>query len=210
MNEDGLRRTADVATEAPHRWPYRERLMSGPAGGANAMARGGPVMAAELVGGDEIVILSIKPSLLFVPLSSIGWCMAIAFVALLLAYLARVTWVSVPWSEVNAGLLGAAGVVLRLGWQTLAWWNCSYILTDRRVIAVQGVVGRSVFQSPLRNIQHIAMVMSFRERIFGIGTIAFATAGSAGYVAAWVMVDRPAEVHRQIVQTCDRYGRRGG
>ncbi len=184
-------------------------MTGGPAAGSTVIG-GGTTMAADLVGGDEIILLSIKPSVLYIALSSAGWLMAIAIVALLMAYAARLTWITVPWSDLQAGLVGATGAVLRLGWQTLAWWNTAYILTDRRVLAVHGVVRRVVLQSPLRNIQHIAVVMSLRERIFGLGTIAFATAGSAGYVAAWEMIERPAETHRQVVEACDRYGRRGG
>ena len=99
--------------------------------------------------------------------------------------------------------VGVAAV--RLFWQFLEWLSRVYVLTDRRVIRVKGVLRISVFEAPLRQIQHTAAQYSIRERIFGLGTIGFATAGTGVIEAAWEMVARPMEVHGAVVQALNRY-----
>lgn len=160
-----------------------------------------------LISDGEIVILELKPSPWYIVLSCLGSLFAIAFLSLLLAYLSHAyPWLG-GWSEADAFGFGLGLATVRLGWQTLDWYGKSYILTDRRVIAVSGVLRRGYFQAPLRNLQHIAVVVSIRERIVRLGTIAFATAGSDAYEAAWLMLPRPFVVHRRILETIERYHR---
>ena len=64
-----------------------------------------------------------------------------------------------------------------------------------------------LFEAPLRNIQHTGVFARVRERLFGLGTIGFATAGSDGYEAFWAMIAQPYEVHRTVTQAIERYGR---
>jgi hypothetical protein len=45
------------------------------------------------------------------------------------------------------------------------------------------------------------------RRLFGLGSIGFATAGSDTYEAFWVMIRRPYVVHHTVVETIHRYGR---
>jgi len=78
-------------------------------------------------------------------------------------------------------------------------------LTDRRVVRIKGVIRIYVFEASLKQIQHTNVYMSLHERIFGLGTLAFTTAGTAGVEASWLMVPRPMEVHRKVVQTLQRY-----
>jgi len=161
--------------------------------------------ASTLVGDSEIIILQLKPSILYIPLSSLGSLFAIAFAALLLAY-ATTLRISVPWTPTDAAFFGVIVATLRLGWQTLDWNARTYTLTDRRIIVSSGILRRRHFQASLYRIQHIAVLQSVRERIFGLGTIAFATAGSATYDAAWYTISKPFEHHQTIVQAVDRYG----
>ena len=164
------------------------------------------LLPAGLVRDDEIILLHLRPSLWFVPLSSLGALTAIAMGALLLALLAvRIPWV--PWSEIEAYSLGAAVATARLLWQCLEWWSRIYVLTDRRVIRRSGVLRVAVFEAPLRHIQHTSVFVTLRERLFGLGTIGFATAGSDVFVAFWVMVYQPFAAHRTVVDAIQRYGR---
>ncbi len=163
--------------------------------------------ASMLISDEEIVILHLRPSILYIPLTSLGSIFAIVFFGLLLAYLSRINLPYANWSEYNVALLTLLLIGARLLWQTADWWSRTYVLTDRRVIATWGVFRRCNFQASLRHIQHIAVVQSIRERIFKLGTIAFATAGSDSYDAGWLILSKPYEVHRKIVDTIDRYGR---
>jgi len=165
-------------------------------------------LPADLVGDDEIIIMWLKPSPLYIILAALGSLVLIATLTLLLAYLSALSLPKAAWSDRDAFLFGLTIAVIRLAWQGLEWWNQTYVLTDRRIIAIYGVLRRSYFQAPLQQIQHIAVIQTVRERAFGLGTLAFATAGSDGYDAAWLSLAHPFAVYKQINHTIDRYGKR--
>jgi hypothetical protein len=79
------------------------------------------------------------------------------------------------------------------------------VLTDRRVMRLQGVLRVHMFEAALKQLQHTEVYWSVRERLFGLGTIGFATAGTAFAEAHWQMVARPLEVHQIIRKTIERY-----
>ncbi len=158
-----------------------------------------------LIRDDEVVILLLRPSLLFVPLSSMGFLATVAVITLGLALLAvRVT--GIPWTDTQVYALGLAVASARLIWQTLEWWSRVYVLTDRRVLRRAGVLRVVVFEAQLKNIQHTSVFMMLRERVFAIGTIGFATAGSDVFDAFWTMVRQPFAVHKAVVDAMQRYG----
>ncbi len=167
-------------------------------------------IARQLVRDDEIIILMIRPSILFVLLPTIGMLLAILAITMALAFLAAKFPQVVGWSETSAFALGVILIVLRLGWQFLDWATRVYVLTDRRVIRRMGVLRVSVFEASLSNIQHTSVFVRFRERVFGLGSIGFATSGSDVFDAFWVMVRNPFVVHATVVRAIERYGRRGG
>jgi hypothetical protein len=166
--------------------------------------RAAALLPADLLRDDEIIILLIRPSLLFIPLSCLTSLVVIACIALFLAYLAR--WrPSVGWSDTYAFALGIGLATLRLSWQALEWYCQVYVLTDRRVIRRMGVLRVAVFQTQLKNIQHTSVFTRVRERLFGLGTIGFATSGSDVFEAFWLMIRQPFAVHRTIIEAMERY-----
>ena len=162
------------------------------------------MLPADLIRDDEIIILLLRPSMLYIPLTSLGGIAAAVVVALALAYLARFPWII--WTDSQAFGVGVGLVTLRLAWQSLEWWNRVFVLTDRRIIRRMGVLRVSVFESSLRNIEHTSVFMQLRERIFGLGTIGFATSGSDVFDAFWVMIRKPFTVHRIVTDAIRRYG----
>jgi hypothetical protein len=113
----------------------------------------------------------------------------------------------IGWNDRQAFLLGFGLAGLRLGWQVLEWVTRLYILTDRRIICRGGVLRLYVFETQLRNIQHTSVFASLRERVLGLGTIGFATAGSDTFEAFWSMIRQPFAVHKAVVDAIKRYGR---
>lgn len=171
--------------------------------------RAAAFLPAELIHNDEIVVLLLRPSVLFIPLSCAWGLMLIAIIALTFALLKiKLSWL--PWTEQQAYLLGISLVLLRLGWQSAEWYCRVYVLTDRRIIRRMGVLRVSVFETPLKQIQHTSVFVRLRERLFGLGTIGFATAGSDVFEAFWVMIRRPFAVHRRVLETIQRYGHKRG
>ena len=124
------------------------------------------------LGPDEVVILVRRPSLLYIPLSSLGTLLAAAIIGLALAYLSHFPWIG--WNEGHAIFIGATIATLRLGWAAIDWWFHLYALTDRRLLARYGVFRTALYEAPLSRIQNTIVVQSLRERIFALGTIGFA------------------------------------
>jgi hypothetical protein len=166
------------------------------------------LLPADLIHDDEIIILILRPNLLYIPLSCVMSLVAVACAAFFLAYLApHVTaWnVGLGWTDSQAFALGVGLAALRLAWQALEWFNQVYVLTDRRVIRRMGVIRVAIFQTELKNIQHTSVFRRFRERVFGLGTIGFATSGSDVFEAFWLMIRQPFAVHKRIVDAVHRY-----
>jgi len=166
-------------------------------------------IASDLLHDDEVVILWIRPSPLYIVLGAIGRLAFVTIITMLLAYLPRRITL-LPWSDANAFTFGTGLAVLVLSWQALEWLSRVYVLTDRRIIRRMGVLRTAVFETPLSRIQHTSVFRRVRERIFNLGTIGFATAGSDTYEAFWVMIARPYAVHKTVVEAINRYGRRNG
>jgi membrane protein YdbS with pleckstrin-like domain len=158
------------------------------------------------LGPDEVVILLLRPSLLYIPLSSLGTLVAAAIIGLALAYLSHFPWIG--WNEKHAVFIGVTIATLRLGWAVIDWWFHLYALTDRRILARYGVFRTALYEAPLSRIQNTIVVQSLREQVFALGTIGFATAGRGTFDAFWITLGSPFAVHRTVLDAVERYGRR--
>ena len=166
-------------------------------------ARASAMLPDELLQSGEIIILLLKPSILFVVLSGLGALVALAALMAGALLLAEAGLRMLP--RLDIALAGVGLITLRLGWGFLEWLSRVYVLTDRRVIRVRGVLRISVFEAPLRCIQHTLTMFGVLERLAGLGSIGFTTAGTHTIEATWEMLPRPLEVHRVVVRTLQRY-----
>ena len=181
---------------------------------AAAPATAAPAVPASAVPGsvqavlspDEIVILVLRPSVLYIVLSSLGTLAASAVIAATLAWASTFAWSA--WSEPGGIAVGVLLAAARLTWGWLDWYTHAFVLTDRRVIARRGVLRTALYEAPLVMIQNTVVVQSLRERIFGLGTIGFATAGRSTFDAYWETVRRPFVVHGQVLDAIRRYDRK--
>ena len=169
-------------------------------------ARAAAMLPAELLQPHEIIILLLKPSPWFIVLAPLKTLVTLAILTLL-GWLAAGMYVGGPVAQRDVVVLGIALIGFRLFWQFLEWLSRVYVLTDQRMIRVRGVLRVQVFECQLKQIQHTEASFSIRERVFALGTIAFATAGTALAEVYWSMLARPLEVHQRIVQTLRRYRR---
>lgn len=161
--------------------------------------RADAMLPADLIQGGELILMVLKPSPLYIVLGALGHLVTIFLIFLVAA------WAKLL-SQETAVLAAVALGSLRLGWQFLEWLSRIYVLTDRRVIRIAGVLRVYVFEAALKQIQHTDVLISIRERPFGLGTIAFSTAGTGLNEAYWVMLHRPMAVQRRIIQAINRYG----
>ena len=173
------------------------------------LERADAMLPENLLRGDETILLLIKPSLWYIVLGCLGTLTMIAGAGVLLVS-ARAMW-DVGAFRPREVIAGAAILIaIRMGWQFMEWNSRTYVLTDHRVLRIKGVIRVHIFESSLEQIQHTELVFSLRERIFRLGTIAFATAGSAFPEAYWLMVHRPLAVHRRIMQALHKAQRSPG
>jgi hypothetical protein len=162
-----------------------------------AAAPGAPLallLAGHLIQDGEIVQLLLKPSMLFVPLSSL-WALG---VAAMIGLAPRVfTMPGSTSSYVNLAVLLAVG---RLMWATLQWMGRYYILTDRRVMTLMGVFSTQVYQCPLRKVARVRVLRSLKDKALSLGTIELIPTEEEIAVGLWQTVDRPKWVRERVQQ----------
>jgi uncharacterized membrane protein YdbT with pleckstrin-like domain len=82
------------------------------------------------------------------------------------------------WAWGGVGL-AVVGLVLALpAW--LRWRNEEFLVTDRRVIQLEGVLAKRVLDSNLDKINDVRLTQSLAGRLFGFGTIEILTASEGG------------------------------
>lgn len=165
------------------------------------------LLPAHLLDGDEIVILAIKPSLWFVVFVSFRWLMAA------LALILAAGWLAELALQVNTPMIIKAAAILaagRIALAVLQWASRLYVLTNRRIMRLTGILNVDLFECPLTKIQNTYVTLSWYERLTRVGTISFATAGTGGVEASWLHVNNPLELHERVRSAIHRAQRPGG
>lgn len=158
---------------------------------------------AALVPEGETVVLRIKPSVLSIAARRLWWHVALAALAA-----AALLWLP-AWQAVAVwGLVGALAAMV--GWDALVWASRAYVLTERRIAAMGGVLRRAGVSIPLDRVQHVVLSRSIAERLTGLGSLGVATAGTGGVELAWVMIDRPRGTLARIRERVDAARRSAG
>lgn len=169
--------------------------------------RAAALLPEQLLQGGEVIILLIKPSPWYIVLESLRFLAVTAVLLVAALALTSAGWLGeqLSISKLDLVLLAIAITGARLVWQFLEWLSRVYVLTDQRVIRIMGFFRVQVFETQLKKIQHTVTLFSIRERLFALGTIGFATAGTDAVEATWRMVAKPLEVHRVVIETLNRY-----
>ncbi len=165
------------------------------------------LVPVHLLDGGEVVLFAIKPSLWFILFASVRWLIVLGAVVLMAPYLSPVV------GRPSLTLIDKAAVVLaagRVGFAILEWASRLYILTNRRVMRIRGVFNVNLFECSLLKIENTDVTLSWFERLFGLGTVSFATAGTGPYETSWTCVARPLEVHEQVRAAINRARGLGG
>jgi uncharacterized membrane protein YdbT with pleckstrin-like domain len=78
------------------------------------------------------------------------------------------------------GLLILLAPAVSLTRDVLIWWNRQYIITNRRVIQLSGVLSKNVVDSSLEKVNDVMLQQSFLGRLFGYGDLEVLTASEIG------------------------------
>ena len=118
------------------------------------------------------------------------------------------TNLSQPWQDYlnYAALALFVGGVALLVWVVLRYLNQEYILTNRRVIEVEGVLNKKVTDSSLEKINDAILTQSIFGRIFGFGDLEVLTASEAG-ISLFRMLINPMGFKRAMMDAKHEYER---
>ena len=122
------------------------------------------------------------------------WGARIPIVAIIAALLLLVLSGNVQDSTFRT-LLGILTAVLFIGglaflaWGTLRYLNTEFILTNRRVVQVEGVVNKRATDSSLEKINDAVLTQSIFGRMFGFGDLDVLTAAEAGIERFRMIID---------------------
>jgi len=153
------------------------------------------IVPAHLLDDGEQVILAIKPSMWFIAFAS---ARLVGLIVLIIAGM-RFFHIEIGYSiQQRIYQFAIAIIILQLIIAFLQWMSRLYVLTDRRVMRIRGVFNVDIFEAPLHKIQNTFLTLAIHERLFGLGSIFFTTAGTGGIEAAWQNINRPLEVHEIV------------
>jgi Bacterial PH domain len=165
------------------------------------------LLSRHILRDGEVVILLLKPSPLFIALTSIRF---IAVIALLVTAIFlfdvndRFQWNTV--AVIEGGIFIVAG---RLMWAVLQWMARLYVLTDLRVLRISGVFTVHIFDCPLRKVARTRVLQSTRDRLLGVGSIEIIPVDDNEPEGVWQTIAKPRMVHEQVVATINK-AKQGG
>ncbi len=189
-----------ISTLVKNRWGtmYNAAMSEAP---SRASEVAGEVAAAwlQLPGGvvndSEIVILAIQPSILRPLIDSFPWIVLTTVIAGTMA-----------WSGATLGSLSqtvSAQLVLFIGvarfiLAVLRWAPSWYVLTNRRILSIEGVRKPRIASCPLLDIRNTYLESDIIERLTQLGSIRFVSDKPQHKMQTWRSIAQPIEVHRQI------------
>ncbi|MHC5108549.1 MAG: PH domain-containing protein [Planctomycetota bacterium] len=158
-----------------------------------------------VVDGGELVILAIKPSMWRPFIESSGWILACSLLAILIA---RMNYALPGWSlSATVQMVICVGFV-RLAYALIRWIPRWYLLTNRRIMDVEGIREPRVWSCRLEQIRNTYVQATLIERILGVGNITVVTEDPNIKPRCWRAVANPDQVHavirRSIEDAIDR------
>jgi len=162
-----------------------------------ATAEQAAAASLELLEGDEIVEMSIKPSLWYIPIVSCNWGIATGVLAALVAVARRGAWSSTASATVLALILLA---VIRVAVAALQWASRLYVLTNRRVMHFHGVLTVASEECSLKRVHDARPVVSWYQRAVQLGSIQITPAGDNPVPILWDHVARPLEIYEKLIR----------
>lgn len=90
----------------------------------------------------------------------------------------------------------------------LVWNNHQYIVTNRRVIQISGVINKNVIDSSLEKVTDIKMTQSFFGRLFDYGDVEILTASEIG-VNMFKRIGNPIKFKTAMLNAKEKLGYEG-
>lgn len=150
---------------------------------------------SDVVDGGEIILMAIKPSAwrpVWEALPAIVGCGVLGIVVAVLATPLPGMSASGSWQVLAA--IGVIATAVSFARWALTW----YVLTNRRVLDIQGLWSPRIWSSSLLDVRNTYVGGTTAERAVGAGTITFVTQPGTQRPRRWHFVADPVEVHAKI------------
>ncbi len=162
---------------------------------------------SDVVDGGEIILMAIKPSV-WRPVSE---ALPILAGCGLLAIVVAVLSTPVPGLSTSGSMqfLAAVGVIVTA--VSFARWALTwYVLTNRRVLDIQGLWAPRIWSCALLDVRNTYLGATKTETSTSTGTITFVTQRDEEPPRQWCFVAKPDEMHakirRAIEEAIDHHG----
>jgi Bacterial PH domain len=191
------RRTSEVAarvTSEPCAFASEGAATATATADAPAATSLATLLTRHILRDGELVILILKPSFWFVPLSSIKFIAAV-LIFMIAAKVFDEHLPSTPFVYVQTGVFLIAA---RLMWALQQWTARLYVLTDMRILRIAGVFNVNIFDCPLRKVAQVRLISNLRERLCGVGSIEIVPTDETCPPGVWQTIARPQEVLEQV------------
>ncbi len=152
------------------------------------------LLTRHILRDGELVVLILKPSIWFVPLSSIKFIAAV----LIFMIAAKIFDERLPYNPFVYVETGVFLIAARLMWAIQQWTARLYVLTDLRILRIAGVFNVSIFDCPLRKVTQVRLISNLRERLFGVGSIEITPRDEATPPGVWQTIPRPREILEHV------------
>lgn len=164
------------------------------------------LLTRHILQDGELVILILKPSYWFILLQSLRF-IAATLIVMIAAQVYRENLA--PHTPFYVAWTGGILIAGRLMAAILQWMARFYILTNLRIIRLQGVLAVDIFDCALRQVARVRRVTTLRERILGLGSIEIIPLDEEVPIGLWQTIAHPREVHQEIVKAMNR-AKQGG
>lgn len=172
--------------------PSESDAAAAPAVPATSLAA---LISGHILRDGEVVLFILRPSRWFILLSSLK-SLAGVLIGMVLAAIYDERLMGLTRQVIDLGIFLIA---CRLMWATLQWLNRFYILTDLRVIRLGGVFSVDIFDCPLRRVARTLLEVTFKERLFRLGSIVIIPQDEDRPLGVWRMVGHPRAIHEQLL-----------
>lgn len=167
-----------------------------PSAEPNALAAGLAAKAELLQEGEEI-LLAVKPSAWFILLVSLPVLLLAASPAVIAYLAARYLQSNIPYQTI--ALLCLAVACGRIMLACFQWMGRLYVLTNLRIMRIQGVLREEVFDCLLKRIADASVSASLPQRVVHVGSLRFHLPQAATADEHWTCLSHVEKVRRAVL-----------
>ena len=132
----------------------------------------------SLLGEDEQILFVTRGHWTVLAAEIVSEAVLTIALAVLISLLLALWPVAVPWIALGYLLLFLP--IFSLGRDVAIWWNHKYVVTNRRILHIEGVLDKDITDSSLEKVNDVKLVQSFWGRLLNYGNVEILTASELG------------------------------